>query len=442
MSSIERVTPGPDPRSFLALLDALVAVRTTRSQMDALESRLFAACAEYADAAMSASTSRDHHDAEIIWRSLSMELGAALMISDRTVRAQMDQAASLAERFPGTKDAWEHGAISTSHVREITAAGQQIDDAEARAEYERRVLEIAPSETAARTKAIARVIASRIEPDVVARRVRAAAETRAVWVEDLDDGVSKVCAILPATLAHGILDRLQQASQVIRHSDSAAAKAATTTDRDPGMRRRADQIRADLFADLLLTGTPSACQVSDMAPDRDEARSALSALRGRVQVIVTADALFGDSNDAPVLAGAGVIAIEDARAIAAATPAWDRLTIDPARNTLTAVERYRPSEEQRRILHALDEHCRRPGCRRPAADCDLDHSLDWAKGGKTTLFNLANLCRADHTVKHADGWTITRKEDGTLLWTSKHGRVYPDLPRPAVAFMISTPPPF
>lgn len=494
---MERTNDGPDPKAFLGMLDALVEVRKTRAQLDALESALFAGCAAYADASTESAANTSTRDAEIIWRSLSMELGAALHLSDQSVRGRMSTAMTLGERFPVTKAAWERGEISTAHVREIVRAGEQIDSDVARAGYEHRIIEIAASETSARTKAIARVMASRIEPEVVQARMDTAVEARCVWVEDLDDGMSKLSAILPAPLAHGIIDRLNQASKLVRRADRQGAKrakvaagvperpaaqvstaampdGATVVDATAGVSdraagavvdaadgvavadaaagivgheepavvdvpfRRADQIRADLFADMLLTGTPSAAQLPDgTGPEID-----LGALRGRVQIVVTADSLFGDSTDAPILTGAGPVPIEQARAIAAATPTWDRLTIDPARNTLTAVDRYRPSEEQRRFLVALDEHCRRPGCNRPALDCDIDHSRDWARGGRTELFNLANLCESDHAVKHADGWTIGREPDGSLLWKSKHDRSYPEVPRPAVAFMFSEPPPF
>jgi hypothetical protein len=79
-----------------------------------------------------------------------------------------------------------------------------------------------------------------------------------------------------------------------------------------------------------------------------------------------------------------------------------------------------------RLLRGRDGVCRFVGCTRPAAYCDLDHTVAWEDGGGTDDCNLAYLCKAHHRLKHASGWTVTQAGDGsgTLTWTTSRGKSY------------------
>ena len=61
-------------------------------------------------------------------------------------------------------------------------------------------------------------------------------------------------------------------------------------------------------------------------------------------------------------------------------------------------------------------------CRRPAAECDKDHTVPYDQGGKTCLCNLAPLCRRHHRAKQARGWHLEQPSSGTLIWTTPSGR--------------------
>ena len=62
---------------------------------------------------------------------------------------------------------------------------------------------------------------------------------------------------------------------------------------------------------------------------------------------------------------------------------------------------YRPSAALRHRVEIRHVTCVFPGCRRPAAQCDADHTIAYQSGGKTCLCNLAPLCRHHHEVKQA-----------------------------------------
>ncbi|MGH8859944.1 MAG: HNH endonuclease signature motif containing protein [Jatrophihabitantaceae bacterium] len=73
---------------------------------------------------------------------------------------------------------------------------------------------------------------------------------------------------------------------------------------------------------------------------------------------------------------------------------------------------------------ARDRTCRGIGCHRQARRCELDHVQDWQTGGATSAANLIPSCGRDHHLKHDAGWNVHRHPDGTISWTSPHGRTY------------------
>jgi len=84
----------------------------------------------------------------------------------------------------------------------------------------------------------------------------------------------------------------------------------------------------------------------------------------------------------------------------------------------------------RRALHHRDRGCRFPGCGLPFGQGH--HLRHWARGGPTTLSNLALLCRRHHRAVHEEGYQVDRQADGTLCFRRPDGRPLPDVPLPAV----------
>ena len=85
---------------------------------------------------------------------------------------------------------------------------------------------------------------------------------------------------------------------------------------------------------------------------------------------------------------------------------------------------YRPSRKLQHLVNARNLRCGAPGCGRPAARCDLDHSIAWDKGGLTCSCNLAPLCRHHHRLKQAEGWRLEQPEPGVLVWRTPAGLTY------------------
>jgi hypothetical protein len=89
---------------------------------------------------------------------------------------------------------------------------------------------------------------------------------------------------------------------------------------------------------------------------------------------------------------------------------------------------YQPTDRLRHLVQIRHATCTYPGCRRPARQCDQDHTLAHNDGGPTCLCNLASLCRHHHQVKQAPGWALEQTTPGVLTWTTPAGRRYTTTP--------------
>ncbi|MBD7957675.1 DUF222 domain-containing protein [Microbacterium sp. Sa4CUA7] len=428
----------------------ITGVEHTRRAIAALQAQELQWLAR-AEALAAAETARipssESREREMPRRGMAAEVAAVLRRSDRGMQQRMRDAAVLVDGFPATVRALEHGRIDVAHVRVIHDAGARITDPDARCRFEQAALVVAERETPGRARPIILMLAQKLDPVPLEERHAEATAGRRVWVQDLDDGMAELAAVLPAPLAYAIRDRLSAHAREIvaaaRAARAAAAGSALDTDTDTTDAldvveivatdcRTTDQVRADVLTDLLLTGHATAPVSSGSIPEG-------RAITAHVQITIPADTLTGHSTEPAELVGYGPIDPDTARRLAATADIWERLFTSPATGAVVHVDTYRPSVQMRRFLDARDEHCRFPGCRRPARHCDDDHTVDAAFGGPTHVTNLANLCPGrHHPVKHGTAWSVEQKPDGILQWTSPTGRVYLDIPRRVLEFMALT----
>jgi hypothetical protein len=71
---------------------------------------------------------------------------------------------------------------------------------------------------------------------------------------------------------------------------------------------------------------------------------------------------------------------------------------------------------QRLVLYALERGCTRPGCDVPAYWCQVHHTRDFAKGGRTDIDGLTLACGPDNRLATQNGWTTRKRPDGTTEW--------------------------
>ena len=384
---------------------------------------------------------REH---DMALRSIAATIGVPARVSDRSMQRQIGDAERLAERYPGTLEARAQGEITRQHVYAIQDAAADLPD-EVIPAFEAEALERCRRDTVGRVRAELEILAQRMHPRSFVERHASARERRDITTRALPDGMSSLLLVAPTPVIAGIDDRMNQMATVVidvRNAAKAAAGAGDDGARIPAdilasdIRTRA-QIRADIAADILLTGSPFADPtVTGDGP------GTLGAIRAKIQVVVPALSLLkpeGDENghaEPADLVGYSPIDAETARAIAEACDTWwERLVTHPVTGQVLHTNGYQRTAAIDRHLRARDRHCRFPGCRLPAIRCEVDHTIDHALGGKTDVCNLAHLCQRHHSMKQFAGWKVRQLEGGILEWTSPVGTTYTDYPpTPGVHF--------
>jgi len=427
--------PGPGPRALSAVL---AEVLRTGAAVAAAEVARARALAEAGHLALDVMAERpaSSRAAEMALREVASELAAAENSSDRSVQTQITRAMTLVDDYPATLTAWEHGALTRAHVHTILDIGAPLP-AEARTEFDTLAATTAAAGLSpGRLRTRLAVLAEALQPTTITERHQRGRDTRCVRVVTGHDGMSDLVATLPTVLAVGIYDRLTQQARTI--IDTRGDTPETVTDE-----RTTAQVRADILADLLLTAAP------DADPTRtDDGPGTLGTIRARIQVVVPALTMLDpaqENTDPADLIGHGPLDADTARTLADATTVpWDRVITHPVTGAVLHTDTYHRTTAIDRYLRARDRHCRWPGCTVPAIRSEIDHTLDYALGGRTDVRNLAHLCQRHHTQKQFTRWKVKQLPNGILEWTSPTGRTYRDEPlpsSPAARFLSDDPPP-
>ncbi|MBN9200684.1 MAG: DUF222 domain-containing protein, partial [Microbacterium chocolatum] len=198
---------------------------------------------------------------EMVYRSVAAELAGVTFTTDRSMQAQITQAVEWVECYPATLAAWEAGRITRGHATAVLRCGTVLPR-DARAEFDAAAAELCVGQPVGRLKDRLDHLAQELHPRTLAERHAKAREERRVSVTPLRDGMSELVATIPTLLAEGISDRLtEQASSIIDARNAPPVGGAGTdagSEEDAGEPdcRTRDQVRADVFCDMLLTASP------------------------------------------------------------------------------------------------------------------------------------------------------------------------------------------
>ncbi|MEI3865867.1 DUF222 domain-containing protein [Microbacterium sp. CCNWLW134] len=401
-----------DRSELTGVLTRVEAAQVALAAAEAEQTRALAEAGAFA-ARLAEGSTAVVRDRDMALRGVAAEIAAAVRLSDRSVQRQIDTAHALVNDYPATVHCLEKGLITRAHVAVVEDVGRRLPP-EVKGEFDQLAAEICLDETPGRARADLEILAERMHPRTLTERHAGAFRERKITRYTIGDGMSELRSVHSTALVEGIFQRItDQANEVIASREPGA-----------GDTRSLDEVRADLFADMLLTAVPSLDPTG-----HGDLPGRLGTITAKVQVVIPVMALMGQSDVPCDLAGVGPIDADTARLLAGNTDGtWERLLVHPITGLTMAVDQYRPTGAMMRFLKGRDKHCRWPGCRMPARTCEVDHNHDAALGGRTEICNLSCLCQRHHSMKQFTAWKVKQLDGGVIEWTSPTGRVYTDNP--------------
>ena len=339
--------------------------------------------------------------------SASAEVRAALHLTRRTSDNEVALALALHRRLPRLAEMLELGSLDVRRASTIDSATIHLTDARAQAVVD-EIADVASELTTGQLRARIQKLCIEVDPDDAQDRYERSVADRRIVMEATENGTANLLGMdLPPDTAAAIRRFIQSTAM------SLAVKGETRT---------MDQLRADVYMDLLQGIVPTGCEEPSMH------------IAGGVEIVCDLATLLELDDHPGELSGYGPVIADIARQIARRQLDSDwRYTLvdDTGQPVHVGTTSRRPTPTQKRRIQARHRTCVFPGCRMPAIVCDIDHSVAVADGGETCDCNLAPLCRHDHCIKHANGWTYDIGADNRIRWTSPLGHTYTNPPNRA-----------
>lgn len=395
---LDGMEPGPILGAFLSAIDVselsgfqrIVVMRAHQRMASHYQAQVYEDMASVADL-----MSEMGGDSQLALEAAAAEVRVGLRLTRRAADSELDFALDLKRRLPKVWEALAAGMIDLRRARTIVYGTSHLSDNVARTVVD-QIIALAPRLTTGQLAALLRRVCVQADPQEAASRYREATSDRRVIVEATVAGTANLFGLdLPPDRVVAILGRI---SDLARH-----LKTADET-------RSIDQLRADVLLDLL------------------EGQANGGSSKGTVNIHVDLDTLAALSEAPGELAGYGPVIADIARQVTEQhhQVEW-RWTVTHPETRLpihSGTTRRRATAAQRRDIETKHPTCVFPGCRMPAAGCDLDHRIPWSEKGPTSTGNLAPLCRHDHHIRHQTGWAHKALHDGDHEWTSPLGHIY------------------
>ena len=343
------------------------------------------------------------------------EVAAAFTVTWLSAAGEIDYARTVKRRLPVTFSALGAGKLHPVHVKIIEDVTGILSDEDA-AIADAELAGAAQSKTYGELRRAATRLVLKLDAEAVRKRKEQARRGATVRSFREESGNA------------GITGREMPGVEVLASMQHVEARARAL--RDAGVPGTWEELKVRATLDLL--------QERDSRPVAD----AGPAVGANITITVPHTVLDGDAGPPGEVAGSGIIDHADTRdliAAAAGHPAtrWCVTVLNPdgtaaahgcAAGTrprlpgppgpmplrglldflnikeLTPVirgpcqharaeHRYRPSRKLQHLVRTRNTRCTAPGCGRPAARCDLDHTVAWDQGGLTCECGLAPQCQ-------------------------------------------------
>src|SRR5680860_342321 len=345
------------------------------------------------------------------------ELGAALAISTFAAQHLVGDSLELRHRLPRLWAQIMDGTLQAWRGRQVADRTSTLS-IQAAAWVDANVAPFAHKISLNRVVALIEAALIRFDPAEAARRAKAAADGRGVWLSDqMTDGTRSIRIEADALDAAAFDQTIAQIADTL----------AQLGDQDLNDVRRAKAV--GVIADpqtalTLLTDNPNTASKSEGPAKRQPAS-------GKPNVT-----LYLHLHESAITTGAGV---GRAEGLGPATidqiKAWlgrSDITIKPVidLDDRASIDAYEIPDRTRETVLLRNPCCPFPWCTNLTRNKDIDHIKTYAPpddGGppdQTAAHKLGPPCRRHHRLKTHGGWTYTMPEPGIYLWRSPHGRRY------------------
>jgi hypothetical protein len=415
------------------------------------------------------------------------ELSFAFRLTRQCAQDQIAYACQVAERLPQTFAALAAGRIHPVHVRIIEDETSILSEADA-ALADKILAAAAESKTFGELRAAAHRLVLRLDPDAARKRKEAARKEAHVRRFREDSGnAGMVARELPSDEVLASWQHVDQRAHDLRAAGMPGTLRELRVRAYLDLLQERDS-RTGPAGPPDGTGEGGPDWRGGSGPGRDggpgrgpaDSQDPGPSVAAHVTITVPAGTMLGQSQEPGEAGGFGLLdgqAARDLLAAAARHPStrWCLTSLhpdgtaaahacaagrhlvppgragpgppaDPARDLLRTLKArlvpiarghcdhsraetgYKPSRRLEHLVNTRNARCSAPGCSRPAARCDKDHTVAWDNGGLTCQCNLAPLCRHHHRCKQAEGWHLDQPEPGVLVWRTPTGRTYTTKP--------------
>ena len=353
------------------------------------------------------------------------EVGLALGRSKEQAQFQIAVYRRLVADFPHFVTALTAGQITLGHCHALHEETLAVTEPDALARIAGKALPFAQSQSTGRFRTSLRRLVAKHDPDVEARR-REARRQRRVTFSDLGAGISSMTVVGRTEDVDAVRDMVDDAAADLLARDKAAAHAraeAAAAAGEPApdrARLTAGQARSDAVIAALL---------GQVDVDGTVTYTPREHRQTRLELVVDAATAAGIRDNLARL-GTDPIAAGIARALMADVDVIARaLVAEGTAHLLDLGHDVYLNRAQRTHVKKRDRAtCR--ACGRRATRGEMDHLVEFLRGGPSAPWNEWWLCRECHQRKTADQLTVTGRTDSTVEITTPAGLVYTSSPPP------------
>lgn len=378
----------PDPLDLILDVDSMLSVVDAQRVQRIDCYRLDA----HARAAMTGLTTPD-----LVERSVRLELAAAMRTTEHEAGMLMARGQALVHRYPAALDSLGTGRMTRKHSEVLVSLLDNVSP-EIRARLVAPAVRLAETEPSGVFRRKLQALIEKEQAPTLAERHLSAVKQRRAVIEAGVDGMAWLHIYGPAVELRAGHERVTKIAKSILRAGGTEDVDADANDDGAAAPdgRTLDQIRADVYGDLIVDG---------VVPQHPKAARGIRAEAVvTVPVLSLLDGEYAAAAEPARVEGVGPIPIQKARELCGGSKDWMRVLTHPETGIILSVGRkkYRPPRSLRQVVK-------------------------W---------------RA-HIVKHGTEWLVEHLEGGVMRWTSPTGRVYLVEPeRTLPTFVVDEPAPF